>query len=104
MIIDCRKWSSDPDRMAREQSRVFVDGVEIKQVWYVDTDAGFVCSYDVLGDGKAHATRERIDPEVIIAARAKEVEPWDMPENGAMSKTVRGQVELRPFAATEDAA
>lgn len=96
MIIDCRTWKT-AEQILYERRRVFVDGIEIKQVWYVDTEAGFVCSFDVLGDGKVHATREKLDPEVIAKARDTETEFWDMPLGGAISKTVRGVVELKEF-------
>jgi hypothetical protein len=34
--------------------RCLVDGSEVADVWYVDTEAGIVRRYDVLGDGLAH--------------------------------------------------
>lgn len=34
--------------------RVFADGVEIEQCWYVDTDLMLLKTYDVIGDGKCH--------------------------------------------------
>jgi hypothetical protein len=101
MIIDCREASwiaSFPEN----RKRVLVDGVEIRQVFYVDTDAGFVRTYDVLGDAQAHATREMIEANIIAAARDKDYagsnsEPWDMPLDGVMSKYVRGVVELHQW-------
>ena len=95
MIIDCRTWKTEED-VKRERRRVFVDGIEVLQVFYLDTHAGFVQTYDVLGDGKVHATREQIPVGILENSS----EPWDMPENGAMSKIVRGKVELLPFPET----
>jgi hypothetical protein len=94
MILDCRgrvpaEW---------QPKRVFVNDVEIHQVWYVDTEAGFILTYDVLGDGKAHATCERINPEVILRARELDIQSgigaWAMPPAGAMSKMIHGSIRL----------
>lgn len=99
MIIDCRTddWLAG---FPENRKRVFVDGVEIRQVFYVDTDHGFVGTYDVLGDGQAHATCEPLEAHVIASAREKDhaagnSDPWQMPRDGVMSKFVRGVVELR---------
>jgi hypothetical protein len=70
----------------------FVDGREIKQVWYADTEAGIVKTYDVLGDGKAHPGREFAPADFP----GREV---DAPLDGVLSETLRGKVEL--FAGVE---
>jgi hypothetical protein len=38
--------------------RVFLDGVEIFQAWYINTDTRVIKTYDVLGDRKPHSIRE----------------------------------------------
>lgn len=53
MIIDCRKWRGKEDA-DRERCIVHVDGQEIRGVFYVDTDAGLVKTYDVFGDGRTY--------------------------------------------------
>lgn len=93
MILDYRNYG-DLERQYNH-GKVLVDGQEIRQVFYVDTERGFVRTYDVLGDAKPHATRERFDPEVIARAREGETEPWDQPIDGALSKYVRGVVVLQ---------
>ncbi len=93
MIIDCRLWWADPDRMARERVHVFIDGVEIKQVWYVDTEAGFVKTYDVLEDGAVHSSWDISKLRLDSSFTAN----WEMPLGGAASKTIHGSIELRPF-------
>lgn len=65
----------------------FVDGREIKQAWFVDTEAGIVKTYDVLGDGKLHSGREFTSADFP----GREVEsPWD----GVVSETLHGKVDL----------
>lgn len=95
MKLDYRNYDNQGE-LEREYAhgKVLVDGREIKQVFYVDTEAGFVRSYDVLGDNKAHATCECLDPEVVRKALEGETEPWDQPLDGALSKYIRGVVEL----------
>lgn len=90
----------------------FVDGVEIQQVWYCDQEAGIVKSHDVLYDNKAHCNLERLDPEALLLARARDcyagnvdlhwtLRPDRHPHGygnaliGVLSKTIRGKVELR---------
>jgi hypothetical protein len=96
MILNCREGYWDSHDFATERRRVFVDGVEIHRVWYVDTDQGIVKTYDVLEEGMngppAHLVFElqksgRLDP-------AWEQTDGDHP---IAFKVIRGQVELRPF-------
>jgi len=88
MILNTREDPWSPDTAAWVPSEVFLDGRKIEQVWYVDTEATQVKTYDVLGDGAAHAAQEKL--------------PW--PEEaealgdgiGPMSITLRGtRVEVR---------
>jgi hypothetical protein len=85
MIINCRDqdWSgAGPWWLG---AKCFLDGVQIAQVHYVDTEQGIVKSYDVFGDGKAHALHELgIEPPGGVEDLG-----W-----GLMSKTLRGKVEL----------
>jgi hypothetical protein len=94
VIIDCR----NPTPSTAERQRVFVDGAEIRLVWYLDTELGLVRTYDVLGDGKPHSTLAPLSPD---ATRKRDIESgvegWDMPLDGLMSKAIYGAVELRPL-------
>lgn len=91
MIIDCSKWHLLPDGGQSERRLVFVDGVEIKRVRYVDTYEGYVETMD-LGDGAGAHTGRGFD-------RSKFPKEWeiDAPEDGAVVRTIRGHVELRPI-------
>ena len=94
MIIDCREWPDDTERMERERSRVFVDGVEIEGVWYLDTQLGVVKTLllgpDLLG--------------VLFIRFCRQDYPADwefeMREDGAMTRIIRGVVTLEPLANT----
>lgn len=90
MIIDCR---SEEYRNNPYRARVLVDGVEIDKVFYVDTDHGFVKTYAVAEDAKAIATAG-MGTELFERGQR---EGWDMPIDGAVSKVVRGKVELIPI-------
>jgi hypothetical protein len=93
MIIDCRseEFRNNPERLRR---RVYVDGVEILAVWYVDTDAGFVRTYGVLENTDPISSRNLSKALIERGER----EGWDIPaDGGPVSKTVYGRVELRPF-------
>jgi hypothetical protein len=53
MILDFQRRIK-PEQNEFIGGRVTVDGIEIRLVWYIDTDAGVVKTYDVFGDGKPH--------------------------------------------------
>ena len=103
MIIDVRTWSnlSFEDILAR-RCRVFVDGVEINCVWYVDTNFGYVRTYDVLGGGREHTVQE-------LRESVKMESDWDEMESRSTtmsrpgsatkvaSKTIMGAIELKPY-------
>lgn len=83
------------DDLAREAigGTCLLDGREIKQVWFADTEAGIVRTYDVLGDGKVHrGGREFLTRDFP----GRDV---GSPVDGVLSETLRGKVEL--FAAAE---
>ncbi len=91
MVIDCRseEFKSNPQRL-----KVFLDGVEIKQVFYVDTDKGILKTYDVLGDGAPHSSQDLLTSELDRGLR----EGWEMPPDGVVSKTLRGRtIELLAY-------
>jgi hypothetical protein len=79
--------------------KVFVDGVEIKLAWYVNTETGIVKTYDVFHDGNPRPVIK--SPGWLGAAirdyytekhfPGREV---DCPVDGALSETLRGKVEL----------
>lgn len=72
--------------------RVLVDGVEIRQVWYVNTDIGFVCTYDVFGDGSMH-DRDNVFP--IDAKKA--MENMVGVHNDMWTQIIMGNVQLQPW-------
>lgn len=78
-----------------QQWRAFVDGVQIHTVFYVDIKAGFVRTYNVLGDREIYLPWRLAyrDPELV--ARARKGEPWEQNADGIWFKHVRGVVELR---------
>lgn len=78
-----------------------LDGVEVAQAFYIDTEAGVVKTYDLRGvpgipdglaDGKAHSSRELWLKGFLKTAEV------DAPVDGAVSRTLFGRVEL--FAAS----
>lgn len=73
---------------------MFVDGVEISHVWYLDTEAGFVRTYRV-AEGIGPIASASLSPELRERGTS---EGWDMPLEGVVSKTICGVVELRPFS------
>ncbi len=84
---DARFWG--PDDFQAKRSDVFVDGVQIHQVWYTDEKRGFVKTYDVMQCGSP-----------VLAAEVGEMDfPGREVENlgGVLSETIRGKVELRPW-------
>jgi len=97
MIIDFR--SHDPAvkaqaaKLAGKGYRCFVDGKEIDKPWYIDTDAGVVKSYDVLGDGQYHQPHERTEWPAGV-------ECLDIEHGGLMSKTICGVVRIEPPASS----
>ena len=76
----------------------FVDGKEIQQVWFFDTERGIVKSYDVLLDGRpytinGHPNYPQFQETMqSINADRREVEVFD---SGLLSVTIRGKVEVR---------
>jgi len=73
--------------------KCLVDGEEIKNVWFADTEMGIVRTYDVLHDGSL-ATATAKGPGCLWHPSdfpGREVEcPWD----GALSETLRGRVQI----------
>lgn len=57
MIIDCRSeaWR----KSTAFGTLVFLDGVEVKRVWYVDTDLVVVKTYDVAKDDMTHTHHDK---------------------------------------------
>jgi hypothetical protein len=90
MIIDCNTWSNLPDRGESQRRRVFVDGVEVHGVWYVDTEAGIAKTYHVVLGGTVTSSRFK---------RLMVPDDWEIeaPLDGVVSRTIRGQVELKPL-------
>lgn len=95
VIWDC----ASPDFDRSRTWRIFVDGREINEVFYLDTDAGFVRTYDVLGTGD------------VIGAPAydgygKPIDPdpsWEGGGTGVYWKTIHGVVTMEEtFPPKED--
>jgi hypothetical protein len=97
MVIDCRsneyKYAAitDPEGVRK---RVFVDGAEVQGVWYVDTEAGFVKTYHI---DSAHPF-----PMNVNMLTPEQLEDWtkqgyELPADGAVSRTIYGKIELRPY-------
>lgn len=106
MIIDCRKWHTKEDA-ARERCIVHVGGQEIRQSYYLDTEAGVVQTYDVFGDGQAHSNRLVLDPdwpgfptfcgEQSLHYLKNFGTRWCFSDRiGILSRTVRGEVTTIP--------
>lgn len=84
-------WSSGDDSHP-PPSELFggvclLDGKEVKQVWYVDTEAGIVKTYDVLHDGVVH-------PGWNYLPKDFPNRDVDCSEGSPLSETLRGKVEL----------
>ena len=99
MIIDLHSYPYSPEAEKALELvgkgtpyRCFLDGKEIKQVWYVDTDAGIVKTMDVFGDDKTYH-RYSLDGEKL-AALLGSGRDIDAPFDKAISETLRGNVEL----------
>ncbi len=90
MIINCRseEFQNNPVRY-----RVLLDGREVHEVWFVDTDAGILKTYAVVEDAEAMFVGSL--PSYLRARGVKE--GWDMPPGGIVSKTLYGHIELTPF-------
>lgn len=71
-------------------AKVLVDGIEIWQAWFVDTDAGVVKTYDVLGDKRAINIRADED---IAALKAADPSLEEL-GCGLLSRTITGAVQL----------
>jgi hypothetical protein len=80
-----------PDLLSKVRgAQCFVNGDEILQVWYANTDTGEVKTYDVLRDGRPHRSSEVLR----LLPNAREL-GLDCPDDGVASKALHGSVELR---------
>ena len=75
-----------------KQWKCFVDGVEIKQVWYANTETGVVKTYDVLRDDRVYASS---DAEAIAKALLQPSVELEILHDSALSETLRGRVEIK---------
>lgn len=90
MIIDCREWPRLPDGGVSQRNRVFVNGEEVRHVWYLDTDKGIVKTYDVDGTGMI---RVGVDNEYLTDESVEIVNLQDR----IASRTIHGAIELKPI-------
>jgi hypothetical protein len=92
MIIDYRTkiWPADFDHNAKYE--LSVDGVDAARgAWFIDTEAGIVKTYDVLGDGLRHTTEELLKYRKSLPNE----EDLELPPGFAASRVLRGKVEFR---------
>jgi hypothetical protein len=116
VIIDCRTWAKLPDHGESQRSRVFLNGREIEGVWYLDTDAGIVKTFSILQDATTEQLArfrqvyfEQLDDTAMRGIkvsgqrfdRSALPAEWeiDAPNDGAVSRTLRGCVEVQPINA-----
>lgn len=94
MIIDCRT-KEGCELAVRNRWRCFLNGKEIRLVWYVDTEGGFIRTLDVLGDGEPHPVRRGFGTVCYQTSdfRGRDVQA---PLDGVLSETLYGHIELRP--------
>lgn len=94
MIVNFHSSPLSLDTMNMIGGRVLVDGREVVLVHYADDKRGIVKTYDVLGDGKPHASVEVKCPwwtPEDFPGRTVEC-----PAEGALSETLWGKVEFIP--------
>ncbi len=79
---------------------VTLDGNIVKWVWYADTKAGILKTYDVLRDGQPHPvnngyiTTERPLGQLVYKPEDFPGREVDCPPDGVLSETLRGKVEI----------
>jgi hypothetical protein len=73
-----------------QMGKCLVDGIEIYNVWFADTAAGIVKTYDVFGDCCVHSV---YDGDMAIASFPHYVETVDE----LFTITIHGKVELFPL-------
>lgn len=103
MILDYSK-TGEAERLW-QNGRVLLDGVEVKSVFYVDTKAGLVKTYDVLSHPEAKVWIEYPRPMAIVGMDWRKVFDLKLPSGvdgtlrGPLYWTRCGKVEL--FTAAE---
>lgn len=73
--------------------KCFVDGREIRQVFYADTREGIVKTYNAFGDGAIHAAR-CFDADLRKAIGQKSFHRLEAHVDGVYELTLRGRIEL----------
>ena len=92
MILDAREIKKLPfEAQLEARRRVFLDGVEVNLVWFVDTDEGYVRTLDVFGDGVRYSASG-------LREEGKMADDWDDIE-GVASRTLFGRIELKDYEA-----
>lgn len=105
--VNARNWRHLTEEEWRKlRCRVFLDRVEMQQVWYANTDTGVIRTYDVFGDGDPHLVRElKFSPrEAMLPLRCFHSivvsgERLEILDGGLLGRTLRGKVEIRKFEA-----
>jgi hypothetical protein len=93
MILNFREMG--PLEKEFSGGKVFVDGREILQAWYVDTSLGIVKTFDVFGESEIRLATESERKTLLASDPTIEGGP-----NELLSKTISGTVEV--FRADED--
>jgi hypothetical protein len=83
-------WPEDFDHEAKYE--LLLDGVDVARgAWFIDTEAGIVKTYDVLGDGLRHTPEELLQYQDSLHDK----EDLELRPGFAASRTLRGKVEFR---------
>lgn len=70
--------------------RVLVNGVEIREVWYIDTNAGQVKTYDIPDYGPYARLPTKKEIAVLMSADPS----LELLDNRLLSRTVIGHIQL----------
>lgn len=90
MIIDVSKWLNlTLEQQLQLRKRVFLDGVEQSQVWFADTEGGYIRTYNVFGDHRIYRADQ-------LRAEGRMESDWDEVNCNA-SKTLMGKVTFKDY-------
>lgn len=114
MIINCQldnANTSPEERMLRRRD-VYLDGKKMTGVWYVDTNAGIIKTYDIFQDcsdsflsnfgppveGNSSPRTLKLNTRSFDKSQFPNDWVLEFPAEGAISRTFSGAVELRPVS------
>lgn len=92
IVLDYRARTCSPPGALElfNMGKCLVDGIEIYCVWFADTAAGVVKSYDIVGDCCVHSV---YDGDIPITCIPHYIETVD----DIFSITIEGKVDLIPL-------